>query len=184
MGILMDIGINLLGALAPLIASGLGALIVKGTALVNAKTLSAQQKAANNSIGEVVVTVVQALLQTSVDAAKAASGGKLSAGDAAKYKAQAIDSVAKLIGKDQLDNYAKALGISDISGYIASKIESALYASKQGVVQATTSTSTDSVLPPFYAASAQYPAQVGAGTLVPPPSPNPPPPAVQGVPGR
>lgn len=184
MGILMDIGINLLGALAPILASGLGALILKGTALLNAKTVSDKQHAATNAISEVVITVVQALLQTAVAAAKAAGGGKLTDAQASQFKSDALAQVSKLIGKDQLDLYAKALGLDDISAYIASKIESAIYASKLGVVQATTSSATDSVtLPPFYKSDAQNPAQVGQGKLVPP-NPMPPPPAAQGIAGR
>lgn len=175
MGVLFDFGIQLLGAVSPLIASGIGALILRGTALLNAKITDQKKRDALGKISEVVITVVQGLLQTGVEAAKKANGGTLSAEQAADYKKQALDAVSKIIGQDMLKEYGTLLGYADILTFIDSKIESAIYAAKQGIVQATTSSATDTVLQPFYQSDAAHPAQKGAGTVVgaPPPAPQP-----------
>jgi hypothetical protein len=179
----LEIGVQLLGLLSPIIASGLGWLAVRLSQFVAAKTGSVTAATAVLKLNEIITTVVTELEQTMVAAAKArVGGGRLNQADIDAIRRAALDKIKAYLGPEGVALVARAFGLgsTDLNNFLSSKIEAAVYAIGQGVVTvpggAVVAPAQDA-LPPFYASSPAHPAQVGSGALSPPAT-------AQGIPGK
>jgi hypothetical protein len=102
-------------------------LAAQATAWMRAHTKNTLVLGFMDRVSEEVEKGVAAIEQTVVAQLKPASGGVLSAEDAARVKQAALDLVlANLGGQKWLDEAKKILGEADIKAFLASRIEAAV----------------------------------------------------------
>ena len=120
--------VKLLGDLAvvlsPLLIAGLSWLSLKVAGLINEKVKSQALQSILIKLDTAIFSVIGDLEQTVVQKLKEASkDGKLSPEEIADIKATVL---AKLKGYVSFDELGKLLGATDVAGFVASRVESAV----------------------------------------------------------
>lgn len=114
-------------SVAALAVAGLGWLLAHLTSYVNAKAKNAWLAGVLARLDDFVLTAVKDVQQTAVADLKLQTGGSLSAGDKAKFKADAINKVKSYWGPQGLQDAAKILGLDQLDSLISGKIEAAVH---------------------------------------------------------